>query len=133
MRAAAPLLICCALVAACGTPSQPAGAAIAAGAAQNGQTISLHPGDTLRLTLDSTAWTIGGSSDPSVLQPQGAQVVSPAPPGACPPGMGCGTTGIVFKALKQGTATVAASRISCGEAMRCVGSQGTYELQVTVG
>lgn len=103
-----------------------------AGDAQNGQSISVHAGDTIRITLNTTAWTFAGSSDPSVVQKQGEQVVSPAPHGTCLPGMNCGTTTATFKAMKPGSATVTASRLSCGEARRCVGAEGQYQLTVDV-
>lgn len=46
--------------------------------------------------------------------------------------MGCGTTSALFKAVKAGTATVSANRVSCGEARRCVGAEGQYQLTVVV-
>jgi hypothetical protein len=77
----------------------------------------MHPGQTLLVTLGSTYWTIQGSSDSQVLAPLGAAVTTPqscsAPPGS-------------------GIALVSASRVSCGEAMRCVGPAGHYQLTVQV-
>jgi hypothetical protein len=103
---------------------------VSAGDAQNGQSVKVHTGDVLRVTLDKTAWTFAPSSDPSVLEQQGDQVV--APTGGCFPGMGCGTTTARYKALKPGTTIVNASRLSCGEARRCVGAEGIYQLTVVV-
>jgi hypothetical protein len=120
------------VVSVCGGSSTPPSREADATDTQDGQTIKVHAGDTVRLTLDSTAWTISGSSDPEVLQQQGAQVVSPAPFGSCVVGEGCGTTSAVFRALKRGTATVDASRVSCGEARLCVGAEGRYEVTVAV-
>jgi hypothetical protein len=34
--------------------------------------------------------------------------------------------------LKAGTATVSASRVSCGEALRCTGKQGSYSVTIVV-
>jgi hypothetical protein len=104
----------------------------AAGVAQNRLTIKVHVGDTVRVTLDSTEWTFSGSSDSAVLQQDGQQAVSPAPPGTCFPGEGCGATSALFRAVNAGTATVDASRVSCGEARVCVGAEGTYEVTVLV-
>jgi len=119
-------------VAACGPYDHKASQEYAAGVAQNRLTIKVHVGDTVRVTLDSTEWTFSGSSDAAVLQQDGQQAVSPAPPGTCVPGEGCGTTAAVFRAVKAGTATVDASRVSCGEARFCVGAEGKYELTVLV-
>jgi hypothetical protein len=100
--------------------------------AQNGTAIEVHVGDRVRVMLDSTAWTFDGSTDPEVLQQVGAQQTSPAPPSACVAGGGCGTSTADFRALKGGSATIHASRVSCGEALACVGAEGTYALTVLV-
>jgi hypothetical protein len=120
-------------IAACGPSGQRASHEYAAGDTQNGLTIKVHVGDSVRVTLNSTEWTIAGSSDAAVLQQDGLQAVSPAPPGTCFPGEGCGTTSAHYRAVKIGTATVDASRVSCGEARVCVGTEGKYEVTVTVG
>jgi uncharacterized Zn-binding protein involved in type VI secretion len=91
--------------------------------------ITRHPGQTLLVTLGSTYWTIQGSSNSLVLAPVGAAVTSPQPFSA-PPGSGCGTVSQEFRADKYGTAQVTASRVSCGEAMGCVGPTGQYQLPV---
>jgi hypothetical protein len=106
---------------------------VAAGDAQNGGTVTLAVGDFLEVTLGSTAWTFAPSPDSSILLPQGEQAVSPAPRGQCFPGMSCGTTSARFKALKTGSTTISASRVSCGEARRCVGAEGQFQLTVVVG
>ena len=127
-------IICLVCLAGCalpwqGTPSRPSD--IQAGDNQNGTSITMHPGQTLLVTLGSTYWTIQGSSDSQVLAPVGAAVTSPESCGA-PPGSGCGTVSQEFRAAGSGTAQVTASRVSCGEAMRCVGSAGQYQLTVQV-
>ena len=121
------------VVAACGSSAHRTPQEYAAGVAQDRLTIKVHVGDTVRVTLDSTEWTFSGSSDAAVLLQDGQQAVSPAPPETCVPGEGCGTTSAVFRALRAGTATVDASRVSCGEARVCVGAEGKYELTVVVG
>lgn len=120
------------LVAACGSSDQRTAQEYAAGVAQDGLTIKVHVGDTVRVTLDSTEWTFSGSSNAAVLEQDGQQAISPAPE-TCVPGEGCGTTSAVFRAVRAGTATVDASRVSCGEARVCVGAEGKYELTVVVG
>ncbi|HKT37795.1 MAG TPA: hypothetical protein VJR48_05445 [Ktedonobacterales bacterium] len=81
------------------------------------------------VTLGSTYWTIQGSSNPQALVPVGTAVASP---GSCPPGGGCGTVSQEFRAVAPGVAQITASRVSCGEAMRCIGAAGQYELTVQV-
>ncbi len=97
----------------------------------NGKTLELHVGDRLEVKLASTYWNIHESSDPSVLRLAGPMAISPQPNG-CVPGAGCGLAIASFDAVGRGSADVTASRISCGEAMRCVGSAGSYRLSVVV-
>ena len=128
--------VCCVLcicLASCALPWQvtPTSSDIMAGDNQNGQSITLHTGQTLLVTLGSTYWTIQGSSDSQVLAPVGAAVTSPESCSASP-GSGCGTVSQKFRAVKSGSAQVTASRVSCGEAMRCVGPAGQYQLTVQV-
>jgi len=98
----------------------------------NGQSVQVHVGDLVKATLGSTYWTFDQGSDPLVLEEQGDQVVTPDPIGSCLPGMGCGVTTAWYKALSAGSATVSASRVSCGEALRCVGNQGLYQVTIVV-
>jgi hypothetical protein len=98
--------------------------------ANNGQTVTLHPGEHLRVALASTYWQIQPSSDPSVLRAEGSPATSPSP--GCVPGAGCGTAAAAFTAVAPGHATVVATRTSCGEAMGCQGSAGHYQVEVVV-
>jgi hypothetical protein len=126
--------VLCVCLAGCALPWQGQGTPssdIQAGDNQNGRTITMHPGQTLQVTLGSTYWTIQGSSDSQVLAPVGAAVTTPQSCSA-PPGSGCGTVSQEFQAAKSGIALVSASRVSCGEAMRCVGPAGQYQLTVQV-
>jgi hypothetical protein len=106
---------------------------VRAGDDQNGKSITLHPGQTLFVTLCSTWWSLQGSSNSQVLAPVGAAVASPAPfdKNTCPYG-GCGTASEEFRAVGLGAAQVTASRVSCSEAMRCTGAAGQYQLTVKV-
>jgi len=99
---------------------------------KNGQSVQVHSGDVMKVTLSSTYWAFEQSSDPPVLKEVGDQAVTPDPIGSCLPGMGCGVTTAWYKALSAGSAAVAASRVSCGEAMRCVGDQGVFRVTVVV-
>jgi hypothetical protein len=113
--------------------SSPSPGNVQAGDQQNGQTISLREGETLTVVLSTTFWSFQGSSDVHVLTQVGAAVASPGPfnQQTCPYG-GCGTVTAVFRAVGLGTAQVSASRVSCGEAMRCVGTEALYQVTVVV-
>jgi hypothetical protein len=111
--------------------SSPEAGLIVATDSDNGKTLELHVGDRLEVTLNSTYWNIQESSDLSVVRLAGPMAVSPRPNG-CVPGGGCGLAIATFDAVGTGTADVTASRTSCGEAMRCVGSAGSYRLSVVV-
>lgn len=97
----------------------------------NGTTLTLHVGDHLKLILGSTYWTIQPSSDTAVLRSDGTPVTKAKMQG-CVPGGGCGTETGTFTAVKGGTATIVASRTSCGEALRCTGGHGEYRASVVV-
>gem|GEM_PF-3257346 len=113
------------------TPSPRPAVAITAADAANGHTVTLHVGDSLTVTLHSTYWGFGGSSNSVVLVSDGVPAVSPSPSG-CVPGQGCGTVVAAFDANAVGTSVVTASRTTCGEALRCPGSAGSYHLTVKV-
>ena len=122
----------CLILSACGSAASQPPREVAVTDSQNGTTIQVAVGDVVTLSLGSTAWTLNAASDTSILQMQGEPVLSPAPLGTCPPGMGCGTAMARYKALKAGQVTVSGSRVSCGEAMRCVGAEGAYEVTISV-
>ena len=109
----------------------PLATVVSAGDADNGHTVTLQTGQLLHVSLSSTYWTLGDSSDPNVLRERGTAVVSPQPSG-CVPGAGCGSASAVYVAVAAGTAHVTASRTSCGEAMGCTGSSGSWSLTVVV-
>jgi len=101
--------------------------------ADNGRTLAVPVGSEVTLELGSTYWQVGDSSDPAVLALVSGPNASAAAMGACVPGGGCGTVTAVFRALAPGRATITASRTTCGEAMRCTGTDGAYEVTVVVG
>ena len=129
----------CATAAACGGPSSgdpgpsqsPHTAVLTASDAQNGRTVTLHVGDSLDITLHSTYWRFAGSSNAAVVAPEASPTVSPSASG-CVAGQGCGTVTASFDALAVGTAVIDASRTTCGEALLCTGSAGSYRLTVEV-
>lgn len=119
-------------VAACGSTSSQASGEFGIGDSDNGQTVQVHVGDVIQVSLASTAWTFSTPSDSSVVGLVADPVVSPAPLGTCVPGMSCGSVIARFKALKAGQVTLSATRLSCGEARRCVGGEGSYQVRVVV-
>ena len=96
-----------------------------------GTTVTLHVGDRLKVALASTYWTIRDSAKPSVLRADGRQVTTSTANG-CVPGAGCGTASRTFSAVGKGTATVNASRTTCGEALLCTGGNGKFSVTVVV-
>lgn len=132
MRLVLAVSLAAVVITSCVTSGSRSPNVVTVGDSQDGRSVAAHTGDTVRVVLDSTAWTISGSSDAGVLQPGGEQVVSPGPPGSCFPGMNCGTTTDEFRALKPGIAMVTATRVSCGEARVCVGAEGIYRVTVVV-
>jgi hypothetical protein len=85
----------------------------------NDSTVTIVPGDHVEVTLHSTYWQFNPSSDALVLAADGGPQTGPGT--NCPkfPGSGCGTVTQKYTALKAGTATVTATRTTCGEAMAC--------------
>jgi hypothetical protein len=99
----------------------------------NGRTVAVAVGQRLELDLHSTYWVVAGSQEPALLSQDGPTRTTVPAPGSCLPGAGCGLLRTTFTALRPGTATLTASRTSCGEALRCTGDQGSYRLTVTIG
>lgn len=96
-----------------------------------GTTVSVHVGDTLHVSLSSTAWTIAAASSPALVA-QGAQSTTFVPGPTCHPGQGCGTTDRTFRAAQAGTAQLVATRTQCGEALQCTGDNGRWSMTVKV-
>ncbi len=106
-------------------------ATLSAGDQDNGHRLTAHVGDHLLLTLNSTYWTVQGSSNPAILRQSGQPLVVPTF-GGCVPGQGCGIVRASFDAVAPGAADVTASRTSCGEALACTGGAGSYRVTVLV-
>ncbi len=97
----------------------------------NGRSVAIHTGDSLKVILSSTYWSFQDSSNPNVLRSGGSAKVVPQLSG-CVPGQGCGSVTATFKAVGAGVATIVAMRTVCGEALRCNGTNGHYEVAVSV-
>ena len=93
--------------------------------------VTLRAGDHLKLVLSNTYWTIQPASDQAVLRSDGPPVTKATLAG-CVPGGGCGTKTETFTAVGGGKATVSASRTTCGEALRCTGGNGNFDVTVVV-
>jgi hypothetical protein len=98
--------------------------------ADNGQTVAVSVGTTLRLVLHSTYWRMGASSARSVVAASGSPRYASRPGGVA--GSGNGTVTETFRALRRGRARLSASRFSCGEALRCTPSQESFSVVVVV-
>jgi hypothetical protein len=90
----------------------------------------VHVGARVEVLLHSDYWMVHGSSEPAVLRQDGPTVQLSGP--SCVPGGGCNPVMTLFTALAPGSAVITASRTSCGEALRCVGDQGSFQVTVTV-
>lgn len=104
---------------------------VAADYGDNGGTVTVAVGSQLTVSLGSTYWSFAPPAPDGPLRGSPAMVRSGSG-GRTVPGSGQGTVVETFRALARGTATVTATRRSCGEAMRCTGGQGDYRLTVVV-
>lgn len=127
--AALGLVSCCVagFVAACGSATT---APRPLSEPDNDHTLTVSTGATLHVVLHSTYWTFGGSSAPSVVAVSGTPTYAARPGGV--PGSGNGTLTETVRAVALGRATLSASRMSCGEAMRCGPGQGSYSVVIVV-
>jgi len=129
LRAALALLVCCV-----------AGVGVACGStvtsprqlsdADNGHTVTVRSATNIRLVLHSTYWTLHGSSAPSVVAVSGRPKYAAQSGGIA--GSGDGTVTETLRARAPGRATLTASRLSCGEALRCRPAQGSYSVTIVV-
>jgi len=126
----APFVVLFLIIPVCATPALPGARTV--DEASNGSTIEAAPGEVFQLVLHSTYWQIEGSSDPDVVAQNGEPSKTAAPPGTCPPGVGCGTVQVAFTARQAGMARISASRRLCGEALLCPPEQRSFVLTITV-
>jgi hypothetical protein len=98
-----------------------------------GKTYAIKVGSTFHLVLNSTYWSLTPLKSSAPIKLLGEPVVAvPSMAPGMPPGMGRGTVDWAFRATRPGAYTLAASRTSCGEAMRCVGDQGSFSVRLKV-
>jgi hypothetical protein len=104
----------------------------------NGKVINVAKGEELLLVFFSTYWQQPTASGSGVLTPLATPRISaPSIPmssycGNPVPGAGCGLKVYAFDATSAGTSVISTSRTSCGEAMGCTGSKGSYSATVDV-
>jgi predicted secreted protein len=102
------------------------------------QRISVKVGSHLSLTLHSMYWQLSALKVGSSVTTKGtvyqrAIIPRPSAPAGCRiAGMGCGIQIWNFTATKVGTTAITATRTTCGEAMRCIGTNGRYTVHVKV-
>ena len=105
------------------------------GESSNGHVVTIARGAHLVITLHTTYWTIAPLTGRTVLAQIGSQQTRGQLSGAthaCVPGQGCGTVTMNYVANAAGLVRLSAHRTTCGEAMRCTGSQGTWSVSVRV-
>jgi hypothetical protein len=109
------------------------GGAVTVDEKDNGRTVQVPSGATIDVVLHSTYWTFTALDGTEVLRPDRAPSVAAAPRGSgCVPGGGCGTVTAVFTAVGVGVVDVRATRVSCGEALRCGPEQASYAVTIVV-
>lgn len=99
----------------------------------NGSELHTAMGHLLHLVLEGQGWTFTAS--PSSLVSVETPSSGSIPPECSGPRQtqSCGTTSITYLAKAIGTVTLRATRTMCGEARRCVGSEGDYFVTVVIG
>ncbi|MEY9844278.1 hypothetical protein ABH940_001345 [Streptacidiphilus sp. BW17] len=101
--------------------------------AANGKSVVLHVGQQLHVDLATPFWTFQPVGAPKLLRTDATGVATAQ--ASCPPPMGaagCGDATADYTAVSAGQTSVIATRIICGEAMRCTGANGRFDLQVSV-
>lgn len=100
------------------------------GFADSGRTVHVRPGDVVVVRLHSTYWSFGTVAGDTLHQQKA--VVHAVPIGRTVPGSGEGTVTVGYQAMHRGRQTITATRRVCGEAMSCVGKQGSFWMFVVV-
>jgi hypothetical protein len=121
----------------CACGSTPAGGAtgghsLTVSEPDNGRTLAVTRGTQIVLRLHNTHWSVRRSSNSTVVKETGRERRLPAPFEKCLPGIGCGTVVADFQAVGRGSAELSARRTTCGEALRCTGGRGRFEVRIRV-
>lgn len=100
--------------------------------AGNGTTLTVKRGADVIVELHSTYWQFQPASAPKVLVQALPEIQGDPPSRAGIPGSGKGTVRETYHARAAGTATITASRTTCGEALHCTVAQSIYRITVIV-
>jgi hypothetical protein len=142
LPAAATAVVFACVVAACSVPNAapvrtrsapPRGGKIVLGERDNGRTVRVSRGSVITVTLQGTYWSFGAPTG-HVLAETAAPSTTPATPGAggCVPGACGGAVTAFYAAVARGAALIHASRVTCGEALRCAPSQRRFAVRIIV-
>ena len=121
-----------------GTPPSPSTTAgrpgtVSLSFSDNGKAVRLKVGEHLHIALSGPYWTFHGSDAPRVLRQDSSGTVKPTTACSGPTRTaGCGTRAADLTAVGAGRTSVLATRAVCGEAMRCVGTNGRFVAYITV-
>lgn len=94
----------------------------------NKTTLHVTVGATVDVILHSTYWQLAVPNAKILMPLMSEPTVTPDFNGVA--GSGLGTVEMRYKVVAAGTATIDASRVSCGEALRCTGDQGTFQTTI---
>jgi hypothetical protein len=142
LAAAAMAAACACVVAACSvsnaapvrtTPGFPGGGKVVLDERDNGRLVHLPRGSAITVILHSTYWSFRAPTGHALATaaPPGTAPATPGP-GGCVPGTCGGTVRAFYTAVAPGTAVIHASRVTCGEALRCAPSQGRFAVRIIV-
>ena len=95
-----------------------------------GKTVTVHRGQPIQVTLDTTNWQFDPPTDTGVIRWQPQAVASGS--GGCIVINQCGSVSIAGVAMQTGRTTVHATREKCGELRRCDPSASSYSLTIMV-
>ncbi|MEU1600911.1 hypothetical protein ABZ468_51465 [Streptomyces sp. NPDC005708] len=105
--------------------------------AANGTTVHLKIGQHVHVALATSYWTFRLPDAPVVLHQDATGSANPSPSASCPVPLaesgGCGDRTADYTATAAGTSVIVATRTICGEAMRCTGASGHFEVRAVVG
>jgi len=138
VRNKSALALAITLLVSLGMNSSQAATAISVSEKNINQVVLVKVGTQVSLTLHSMYWNLAKQAKSSSLTAKGAPILKPILPGPSAPhgcsiaGSGCGTQTWRFVASKVGTVHLIATRTTCGEAMRCTGTNGRFEVTVKV-
>jgi hypothetical protein len=129
-------------LAGCAGSSRSAGAAGSVGSSSQAQpvasfsnadkdrTVTVHRGQPIQVTLDTTNWRFEPPTETRVIRWEPEAIASGS--GGCIVINQCGSASITGVAMQTGHTTVHATREKCGELRRCDPSASSYSLTIVV-